>query len=133
MVLPSIGLWVITRLAGAVQLSVECARTNAFTLTPPALQFTFFPYTSLFRSSQSIEGAVLSCTVKATTHWLELPVASLTVTVIGWEPSPLTVVPSIGLWVITRLAGAVQLSVECARTNAITLTTPAMQLAWATL
>src|SRR5437667_10576252 len=88
---------------------------------------------SLLASVTLITGAVTSCTVNGTVQVATLPAASLTVTTIGCEPAPCTVLPGGGFCVITRSALAVQLSVDCARTASITLTTPASQCASAML
>ena len=49
-------------------------------------------------------------TLKATTQGVLLLAASVTVTVIGCDPAPLTVLPCSGLWVTVSEACAVQLS-----------------------
>src|SRR5262249_28753786 len=54
---------------------------------------------------------------------------SHTLTVIGCDPAPATVVPSAGLCVMTSAEGSVQLSEDCARTSSRTSGTSAEQFA----
>ena len=67
--------------AGNVTTAVHRFGSVGFVMLPP----------------QVIVGGVLSITVKATMHEVLLFEASVTVTVIGCEPVPLTVVPCVGL------------------------------------
>ena len=79
-------------------------------------------------AGQLITGGVTSLTVKPTMHVSLLLKASVTITVIGCEPAPLTVLPCIGLCVTVSRPLAVQLSDDCALTRARTSGTVAKQL-----
>src|SRR6185369_4192751 len=74
-----------------------------------------------------IDGLVLSFTVNPTTQVSKFPLASITVTVIGREPTPLTTLPCAGFCVTLNEPLAVQLSLDCALTSSRTSGTAAEQ------
>jgi hypothetical protein len=94
----------------AVQLSEDCARTSERTSGTVALQLASAVALWAATLAQAIAGPVASLTVNATTQVELLLAKSVTVTVMGCEPVPETVLPAVGFCVIIRELRAVQLS-----------------------
>src|SRR5215208_6622896 len=83
----------------------------------------------MISAGQWITGGIISTTLKATVQPLAFDAVSKTVTKIGCDPAPDTMVPCTGFCVIVNDALAVQLSKDWALTSARTSGTTAWQLA----
>src|SRR5262245_53150511 len=105
--LPAVGFCVITNWPDGVQLSV--AVTSPTTLGIIAWQLALTGRV-LSAGQWVIAGALDWKTLNGTTHVVLLLEASVTVTVMGCEPTD-TTVPAEGLWLISSEAVGVQLSV----------------------
>src|SRR5262249_4075222 len=92
-VAPCAGFCVTVNEPLAVQPSDDCALTSARTAAATAWQLASAFAVCAGTRLHAITGLVLSITVKPTTQVSLLLLASVTVTVIGCEPAPLTTLP----------------------------------------